>query len=289
LSTQTSPRKKVTTLTFRKKKERGEPITMLTAYDYPVAVALEQAGIDSILVGDSLGMVVLGYESTIPVTLDDCLHHCKAVVRGARTPLIIGDLPFMSYQVSVEQAITNAGRLLQEGGVDAVKLEGGRARLEAVRGIVAAGIPVAGHLGLTPQSVNTLGGYRVQGRTAEAAKRLLEDAELLEEAGVFCVILESIPDQLAGLISQRLSIPTIGIGAGANCDGQVLVSYDMLGMFDRFRPSFVKQYADFNAEMRDAFGQYMADVQARQFPASEHTIQMSDEEWQKLTDEFEAT
>jgi 3-methyl-2-oxobutanoate hydroxymethyltransferase len=199
-----SQRKKVTTRTFALKKQDGEIITMLTAYDYPTALAVDQAGIDAILVGDSLGMVVLGYENTLPVTMDDMLHHCRAVARGARYALLIGDLPFMSYQVSVEQAVRNAGRFLQQAGMDAVKLEGGRERLDAIRAIVGAGIPVMGHLGLTPQSVHQLGGFRAQGRTAEAARRMLEDALLLQEAGCFSLVLESVPTRLATLISQRL-------------------------------------------------------------------------------------
>jgi len=281
-----SQRKKVTTLTFRQKKERGEPITMLTAYDYPTALAEDQAGIDSILVGDSLGMVVLGYQNTLPVTMEDMIHHCKAVARGAKYALLIGDMPFMSYQASTAEAVRNAGRFLQEAGMDAVKLEGGRERLEAIRTIVAAGIPVMGHLGLTPQSVNQLGGFRPQGKTAHAAKRLIEDALLLEEAGCFSVVLESVPAKLAELISNKLSIPTIGIGAGVGCDGQVLVAHDILGLFDRFTPKFVKKYADFHGAMQRAFSEYMADVQSRSFPATEHSVEMDDKEWQTLQKEI---
>ncbi|MEW6240459.1 MAG: 3-methyl-2-oxobutanoate hydroxymethyltransferase [Chloroflexota bacterium] len=275
-------RKKATTLTLRQKKERGQPITMLTAYDYPTALAMDQAGVDAILVGDSLGMVVLGYENTLPVTMEEMLHHSRAVSRGAKFALLIGDMPFMSYQVSVEEAVRNAGRFLQQAGMDAVKLEGGRERADAVRAIVGAGIPVMGHLGLTPQSVHQLGGFRPQGKTASAAKRLLEDALLLEEAGCFSLVLESVPARLAELVSQRLSIPTIGIGAGAGCDGQVLVTHDLLGLSDRFTPKFVKKYADLHGEMQRAFGEYIAEVQARQFPAVEHTVEMADEEWVAL-------
>jgi 3-methyl-2-oxobutanoate hydroxymethyltransferase len=275
----TSERKKVTTLALRQKKERGEMISMLTAYDYPTALALDQAGLDAILVGDSLGMVVLGYPNTLPVTMDEMLHHCRAVARAAKSALLIGDMPFMSYQVSVEEALRNAGRFLQEGGMDAVKLEGGRERVEAVRAIVGAGIPVMGHLGLTPQSVNQLGGFRPQGRTAAAAKRLLEDARLLEEAGAFSLVLESVPARLAELVSRRLHIPTIGIGAGPGCDGQVLVTHDLLGLFDRFTPRFVKKYADFHAGMKRAFGEFLADIEAKSFPAAEHSVEMPDEEW----------
>ena len=282
-----SQRKKITTATFRQRKERGEPITMLTAYDYPTALAEDQAGIDSILVGDSLGMVVLGYANTLPVTMEDMLHHCKAVARGVKFALLIGDMPFMSYQTSTEEAVRNAGRFLQEGGMDAVKLEGGRERLEAIRAIVAAGIPVMGHLGLTPQSVNQLGGFKPQGKTASAAKRLIEDALLLEEAGCFSIVLESVPAKLAELISQKISIPTIGIGAGVGCDGQVLVTHDLLGLFDRFTPKFVKKYADFQGEMQRAFSEYIVDVQSRSFPADEHSVMMDDKEWQALQKELD--
>ena len=280
-------RKKVTTSFFRQKKERGEPISMLTAYDYPTALAEDQAGIDAILVGDSLGMVVLGYQNTLPVTMEDMLHHSRAVARGAKYALLIGDLPFMSYQVSAEEAVRNAGRFLQEGGMEAVKLEGGRERLEVVRAIVSAGIPVMGHLGLTPQSVNQLGGFRPQGKTASAAQRLLEDALLLEEAGCFSLVLESVPARLAELISKKLSIPTIGIGAGFGCDGQVLVSHDMLGLFERFTPKFVKKYADLHADMQRAFTEYISDVQSRSFPTAENSLEMDDSEWQAFQKEIE--
>ncbi len=276
-------RRKVTTLTFAEKKERGEPLTMLTAYDYPTALALDQAGVDAILVGDSLAMVVLGYETTLPVTMDEMLHHARAVARGARQALLIGDLPFLSYQVSVEEAVRNAGRFLQQGGMDAVKLEGGRERVETIRAIVGAGIPVMGHLGLTPQSVHQLGGFRAQGKTAQAAQRLLEDALRLEAAGCFSLVLESIPARLAEVISRRLTIPTIGIGAGAGTDGQVLVTHDLLGLFDRFTPKFVKKYANLHDEMQRAFGMYLAEVQSRQFPAPAHTVEMTDEAWEAFS------
>lgn len=279
-------RKKVTTRAFRQKKARGEPISMLTAYDYTTAHAVDQAGIDSILVGDSLGMVVLGYENTLPVTMDDMIHHCKAVARGARYALLVGDMPFLSYQVSVEEAVRNAGRFLQEGGMDAVKLEGGRERVAAVQAIVGVGIPVMGHLGLTPQSVHQLGGFRAQGKTTAAARRLLEDAEALQEAGCFSMVLESIPARLGRLVSERLDIPTIGIGAGAGCDGQVLVTHDMLGLFDRFTPRFVRKYADLHGEMARAFAAYKADVEAGEFPAEEHTVEMADEAWEALVEEL---
>ncbi|MGH9786414.1 MAG: 3-methyl-2-oxobutanoate hydroxymethyltransferase [Terriglobia bacterium] len=263
-------------------------MTMLTAYDYPTALAMDKAGIDSILVGDSLGMVVLGYENTLPVTMEEMLHHARAVARGAKTALVIGDMPFMSYQVSVEEAVRNAGRFVQQAGMDAVKLEGGRERAEAVRAITGAGIPVMGHLGLTPQSVHQLGGFRAQGKTALAAKRLVEDAAILEQAGCFSLVLEAVPGRLAEMISQRLSIPTLGIGAGPGCDGQVLVTHDLLGLFDRFTPKFVKKYAELHNEMQRAFAEYIEDVETKRFPAQEHTIEMADEEWeefQKLVDQ----
>jgi len=278
--------KKKTIQTFRQKKERNEPIAILTGYDYPTALALDRAGIDAILVGDSLGMVVLGYENTVPITMEEMLHHCRAVARGARSALLIGDMPFMSYQVSVEQAVSNAGRFLQEGGMHVVKLEGGRERLDTIRAIINAGIPVMGHLGLTPQSINALGGFHPQGRTTIAARRIFEDALLLEEAGCFSLVLESIPARLAEFISKRISIPTIGIGAGAGCDGQVLVVHDMLGLFDRFIPKFVKKYADLHGEMQRAFGEYIDDVLARRYPAQEHTVEMPEKEWQSLLGEI---
>ena len=238
-----SSRKKVTTKTFRIKKNKGEIITMLTAYDYPTAKIVDAAGIDAILVGDSVGMVVLGYDTTLSVTMEDMLHHCKAVARGNKTALLIGDMPFMCYQISVEDAVRNAGRFLQEAGMDAIKLEGGRERRAAIEAIISAGIPVQGHLGLTPQSVHQFGGFYAQGKSAQAAERLLEDAFILQEAGCFSIVLEAIPAQLAKLVSEKLEIPTIGIGAGADCDGQVLVTHDLLGLCDRFAPKFVKNFA----------------------------------------------
>jgi 3-methyl-2-oxobutanoate hydroxymethyltransferase len=284
LSTTSSPpeRKKITTLMLREKTAKHQPITMLTAYDYPTALAIDNAGLDVILVGDSLGMVVLGYENTLPVTMDEMIHHCRAVARGARFALLVGDMPFLSYQISAEEALRNAGRFLQEGRMDAVKLEGGRERLAAVEAIVGAGIPVMGHLGLTPQSIHQLGGFRAQGKTASAAQRLVEDALALEAAGCFSLVLESIPARLGQLVSERLTIPTIGIGAGPHCDGQVLVTHDLLGLFDRFTPRFVKKYADVHGEMARAFAAYKKDVEASVFPAPEHSVDMPDEEWQDL-------
>ncbi|MBN2549218.1 MAG: 3-methyl-2-oxobutanoate hydroxymethyltransferase [Anaerolineales bacterium] len=293
MSTQTlqlSPpteRKKVTLPYLRTKKQRGEPISMLTAYDYPTALLIDQSGIDLILVGDSLGMVVLGYPNTLSVTMEDMLHHCRAVARGAQGALLVGDMPFMSYQVSTAEAIRNAGRFLQEAGMDAVKLEGGRERLEAIRAIVTAGIPVMGHLGLTPQSVHQLGSFRPQARQAAAALRLLQDALLLQEAGCFSLVLESIPARVAESVSSRLEIPTIGIGAGAGCDGQVLVTHDLLGLFERFTPRFVRQYAQLGEAMRQAFEAYKAEVERRDFPAQEHCVEMPDEEWESYLEQLQ--
>jgi 3-methyl-2-oxobutanoate hydroxymethyltransferase len=271
---------------FQRKKARGDPISVLTAYDYPTALIMDRVGIDSILVGDSLGMVVLGYENTLRVTMEEMLHHSRAVARGAKYALLIGDMPFMSYQVSVEEAVRNAGRFLQEGGMDAVKLEGGRERADSIRSIISAGIPVVGHIGLTPQSVNLFGGFRAQGKTAAAAKRLYEDALLLQDAGCFSLVLESVPGRLAELISEKLDIPTIGIGAGSGCDGQVLVTHDLLGLFDRFTPKFVRKYADFFNEMELAFNEFISDIDAGSFPAAEHTMDMPDEEWMILIAEI---
>ena len=282
VSTPSEERKKVTVHLIQAMKTRHEVISMLTAYDYPTALLMDQAGLEIILVGDSLGMVVLGYDSTLPVTMDEMIHHCKAVARGAKYALLVGDMPFLSYQISLTEAVRNAGRFLQEGGMNAVKLEGGRERVDTIQAIVNAGIPVMGHLGLTPQSVHKLGGYRPQGRDVEAAYRLVEDAQILQEAGCFSLVLESIPGRLAKLVSQRLDIPTLGIGAGAGCDGQVLVTHDLLGIFERFTPKFVKRYANMAEEMRKAFSGFKADVKENKFPGVEHTIEMNDDEWQKL-------
>jgi 3-methyl-2-oxobutanoate hydroxymethyltransferase len=281
-------RKKITLPYFQAKKRSDEAISMVTAYDYPTALAAEEAGIDSILVGDSLGMVVLGYPNTLSVTMDDMIHHCKAVARGAKTAFLIGDMPFMSYQVSAQEAVRNAGRFLQEAGMDAVKLEGGRERADAVRAIVETGIPVMCHLGLTPQSIHQMGGFRPQGKSREAAQRLLEDAQILQDAGCFALVLESIPARLAGLVTKRLGIVTIGIGAGVGCDGQVLVSHDLLGLFERFTPRFVKKYAGLFGDMRQAFADYRQDVESRSFPAAEHTVEMPDEDWERLLEGLES-
>jgi 3-methyl-2-oxobutanoate hydroxymethyltransferase len=279
--------RKVTVPALRLKKERGEPITMLTAYDFPTARAIDRAGVDAILVGDSLGMVVLGYDTTLPVTMEDMLHHCRAVARGVQVAHLVGDMPFMSYQASVADAVRNAGRFLKEGGMNAVKLEGGYEVVPAIAAITAAGIPVVGHIGLTPQKVNQLGGFRTQGKSPEAARRLIEDARALEEAGCHALVLEAIPDRLAGLITRRVAIPTIGIGAGAACDGQVLVTHDMLGFSNGFAPKFVKRYANLHEEMARAFAAYVADVTARRFPDEAHAHSMDEDAFRTLASELE--
>ena len=270
---------KVTTAIFRQKHERREPITMITAYDFPAARIADEAGLDAILVGDSLAMVVLGHPDTLSVTMDEMLHHARAVRRGASRALLIGDMPFMSYQADEAEALRNAGRFLKEAGMEAVKLEGGRAAAAAVRKIVRAGIPVQGHVGLTPQSVNALGGWKVQGRTATAARALLEDALALEDAGCFSLVLESVPDRVAALITDRLRVPTIGIGAGPGTSGQVLVLHDMLGLFDRFTPRFVKRYAELGQAARAALEAFRADVESGAFPTAGHSYTIDDEEW----------
>jgi 3-methyl-2-oxobutanoate hydroxymethyltransferase len=271
--------KKTTILTIQEKKGRGEPITMITAYDYPSAQAADRAGIDSILVGDSLGMVVLGYESTVPVTMDEMLHHCRAVRRGTSLAYLIGDMPFMSYQADRAEAVRNAGRFLKDAGMDAVKLEGGVEVADTVAAITAAGIPVVGHIGFTPQSVGKLGGYRVQGRSAAGARRLLLDAAALEQAGAVMLVIEMVPDRLATEVSRRLQIPAIGIGAGVGCDGQVLVLHDLLGMFDRFTPRFAKRYANLFEEMGRALSEYRDDVAARRFPSAEQAFGLDEATW----------
>jgi 3-methyl-2-oxobutanoate hydroxymethyltransferase len=275
-----TPPPKVTVPSLLEMRRRGEPITILTAYDYPTARALDAAGIDAILVGDSLAMVVLGHPDTLRVTMEEMLHHARAVSRGATRALLIGDMPFMSYQAEVGEAVRNAGRFLQEAGMNAVKLEGGRAFAPAIKAIVQAGIPVQGHIGLTPQSLNQLGGWRVQGRTAGAARALLEVALSLEEAGCFSIVLESVPARLAAYITERLEVPTIGIGAGGGTSGQVLVSHDVLGLFDRFRPRFAKRYADLGLATAAAFAAFRAEVTARVFPAAEHAYALPEDEWE---------
>lgn len=271
-----------TLMDFRRQKEKSEKIVMMTAYDFPGARLCEEAGVDVILVGDSLGMVVLGYDCTVPVTLADMIHHTKAVRRGARDTFVITDMPFLTYQISPAQALENAGRLVQEGGCEAVKLEGGAEIVPQVRALVTAGIPVCGHVGLTPQSATALGGYKVQGRTAEAARRLLDDALALEEAGAFMVVLECVPAQVGQLIANRVNVPVIGIGAGAGCDGQVLVFHDALGLFDRFTPKFVQRFAEVGTAAREGLKEYAAQVRDGRFPGPEHTFGIQDEELRKL-------
>lgn len=271
-------RKKTTILDIQKRKEEKTPITMVTAYDYSSGLLVDQAEIDIILVGDSLGMVMLGLEGTTAVTMDQMLHHCRATARGATYAFLVGDMPFMSYQISPSDAIRNAGRFLKEANMDAVKLEGGQEMAPTVRAIVNAGVPVMGHLGLTPQTVSQLGGFRVQGKTAVTAQRLLDDAYALQDAGCFAIVLEAVPAPVAAAISQRLHIPTIGIGAGAGCDGQVLVYHDLLGLFDRFTPKFVKQYANLNQTIQEALSAYRDDVHHGRFPAEEHTYSISQDE-----------
>ena len=268
--------KRVTVTNIQEMKRNGERIPMITAYDYPTARLVDEAGVPMILVGDSLGMAVLGYDSTLPVTMEDMLHHIKAVVRGAQRALIVGDMPFMSYQSDVSTAIRNAGRLLQEGGAQTVKLEGGEAVAETVQHIVECGIPVMGHIGLTPQSVNQLGGYKVQGKTPKAAAKLLRDAQALEEAGAFAVVLETVPARLGRLISQRLSIPTIGIGAGVDCDGQVQVVHDMLGLFTDFLPKHAKRYALLAEATKEAVGRYAEEVREGTFPTEKESFSMDE-------------
>lgn len=274
--------KKVTIPDLLKMKREGRKITMVTAYDYPSALLVDQAGIDIILVGDSVGMVVLGYESTIPVTVDEIIHHTKAVVRGARRPLIVGDMPFMSYHASIEDAIRNAGRIVKEGGADAVKLEGGKEVAKKVQAIVEVGIPVMAHIGLTPQRVSMIGGYKVQGKDAETAKKIIEDAITLEEAGAFAIVYEFVTAETAKIITEKLTIPTIGIGSGPYCDGQVLVLHDILGMFKGGVPPFAKQYAQLSETILRALETYRDEVSKRMFPAKEHTFYMGAKEYKKL-------
>ena len=266
-------RKKVTVPRVVAKKAAGEKITMVTAYDYPAARLVDRAGVDIILVGDSLGMVVLGYEDTTKVTMDEMLHHSRAVARARPRALVVGDMPFGTFQASADDAVRNAVRFVQEGGAEAVKLEGGQAVASAAASIVAAGIPVMGHIGLTPQSIHALGGYRVQGRTSEGESRLLRDAASLEAAGVFAVVLEGMPLKLGRRITEALRVPTIGIGAGPHCDGQVLVLHDLLGFFDGFAPKFAKAYADLNTVIVEAVERFRADVEAGTFPDREHSYE----------------
>lgn len=273
---------KNTVLTFAKAKQEKSKISMLTAYDYSTAKLMNDAGINSILVGDSLGNVVLGYEDTISVTMEDMIHHTAAVARGAKDALVIADMPFMSYQASVYDAVVNAGRLMKEGRANAVKLEGGREVCPEIKAIVDAGIPVCAHIGLTPQSVNAFGGHRVQGKTEGAAKKLIDDALAVQQAGAFAVVIEAVPEKLASLVTEKLDIVTIGIGAGNGCDGQVLVYQDMLGMFSDFTPKFVKRYASVGEIMTQAFKKYDEEVKSAVFPAEENTYKIDDSVIEKL-------
>jgi 3-methyl-2-oxobutanoate hydroxymethyltransferase len=275
-------RKKVTIQDLQAKKETGEHFTMVTAYDYPTGVIVDKAGIDVILVGDSLAMVVLGLPNTVSVTMDEMLHHCRAVARGAHYPLLVGDMPFMSYQADITEAVRNAGRFLKEANMDVVKLEGGAKMAPVAQAIVDAGIPVMGHIGLTPQTVSKLGGFKVQGKDSAAAQQIVDDAVALEKAGCFSIVLEAIPDRLAKLITEKLTIPTIGIGAGPHCDGQVLVTHDMVGLFDRFTPKFVKQYVNIHTQMVEALQQYKSEVESGVFPGPEHSFTIKDEILERL-------
>ncbi|KGO13927.1 3-methyl-2-oxobutanoate hydroxymethyltransferase [Clostridium botulinum] len=271
-----------TVSTFQELKNKGEKITMLTAYDYSMAKIIDSSGINGILVGDSLGMVCLGYENTLSVTMEDMLHHTKAVVRGASNALVVGDMPFMSYQTSIYDAVYNAGRFIKEAGAHAVKLEGGATVAEEVKAIVKAQIPVMGHIGLTPQSVNMFGGFKVQGKNEKVAKKLIEDAKILEEAGAFSIVLECIPEKLSKIISESISIPTIGIGAGKYCDGQILVYQDMLCMFSDFKPKFVKSFGNIGESIKDGVSQYIKEVKEAKFPEEKHAFKIDDDVINKL-------
>jgi 3-methyl-2-oxobutanoate hydroxymethyltransferase len=273
---------RVTTATLKEKKAKQEKISMLTSYDYAMAGLVDQAGLDMILVGDSLGMVVLGYENTLSVTMDDMIHHTRTVVRGTKNTMVVGDMPFMSYHVSVKESVRNAGRFIQEGGAQAVKLEGGVERVDVVKAILDAQIPVMGHIGLTPQSVNQFGGFKVQGKDLDTARKLIEDAKALDKAGVFSIVLECVPAALAKKVTEEVSVPTIGIGAGPHCDGQVLVVNDMLGMYSGHIPKFVKKYADLQPVIIDALKAYKKEVEDGSFPGPEHCFTISDEVMDKL-------
>lgn len=277
---------KNTVSTLKNQKEQGDRITMLTCYDYTTACLMDEAGINTLLVGDSLGMTVLGYEDTLSVTMEDMIHHSAAVARGAKNAMVICDMPFMSYQVSVEDAVRNAGRLIKEGRASMVKLEGGADVCPQIEAIVKASIPVCAHLGLTPQSINAFGGFKVQGKTEAAARQIIEDAKRIEQAGASLVVLEGIPARLAEIITKALTIPTIGIGAGACCDGQVLVYQDMLGMFPNLKPKFVKVFAQAGALMKDAFNEYIKEVKGGSFPSDEHTYTIDESVIKRLENEY---
>lgn len=273
---------KVTVLDVQQAKKEGRKLVMCTAYDYPFGLMADEAGMDMVLVGDSLGMVVMGLDGTVEVTMEHMIHHIKAVVRGCKGPLIVGDMPFMSYNTSVREAIQNAGRLMKEGGCEAIKLEGGVDFALTIQAIVKAGIPVQGHIGLTPQTASALGGFKMQGRDALAAKRIIEDAKALEDAGVFSMILEAVPAPLGQLVAEAVKVPVIGIGAGPNVDGQVLVTHDMIGLFDKFVPKFVKQYTQIRKTILEALKEYKEDVLAVTFPGPEHSFKMPDEALEQL-------
>ncbi|MFZ0448710.1 MAG: 3-methyl-2-oxobutanoate hydroxymethyltransferase [Desulfatiglandaceae bacterium] len=274
--------KKVTIMDVRKAKKEGRKLVMCTAYDYPFGLLADEAGVDIVLVGDSLGMVVMGLDGTVEVTMEHMIHHIKAVMRGCKGALVVGDMPFMSYNTSIREAITNAGRLLKEGGCDVVKLEGGVDFAPTVEAIVKAGIPVQGHIGLTPQTASALGGFKMQGRDASAAKKIFDDARALEQAGVFSIILEAVPAPLGKLLSESVSVPVIGIGAGPHVDGQVLVTHDMIGLFDKFVPKFVKQYTKIRETILEAMNAYKQDVQEGAFPGPEHSFKMPEEALEEL-------
>ena len=274
--------KKVTVLDVKQAKEEGRKLVMITAYDYPLGLLADEAGMDIVLVGDSLGMVVLGMEGTVAVTMEHMIHHIQAVVRGCKGPLIVGDMPFMSYNISVEEAVYNAGRLVKEGGCEVVKLEGGVDFAPTISAIVKAGIPVMGHIGLTPQTASALGGFKIQGKDATAAKQIIDDAKAIEDAGVFSIILEAVPAPLGKLISETVKVPVIGIGAGPDVDGQVLVIHDVVGLYDRFVPKFVKQYANVKKGMLDALIDYKQEVAEVKFPGPEHSFKMPDDALEQL-------
>jgi 3-methyl-2-oxobutanoate hydroxymethyltransferase len=274
--------KNVTIPDIQQAKVEGRKLVMLTAYDYPFGLLADQAEIDMVLVGDSLGMVVMGLDGTVEVTMEDMIHHIKAVVRGCKGPLVIGDMPFMSYNTSIREAIHNAGRLMKEGGCDAIKLEGGLNFVPTVAAIVKAGIPVQGHIGLTPQTASALGGFKMQGKDAAAAKQIIDDARGLEDAGVYSIVLEAVPAPLGKLVSEAVTVPIIGIGAGPDVDGQVLVTHDMVGLFDKFIPKFVKQYTQIRTNILDAMQAYKKDVQAAAFPGPEHSFKMPAETLDQL-------
>ena len=281
--TGTNPeRRKITLFDLQAMKQQGRKITMLSIPDYPMALLADRAGLDTILVGDSLAMTVLGYDTTVPVTMEEMLHHTKAVTRATKYAFVVGDMPFMSNNTSERDAIINAGRFMQEGGTDSVKVEGGANAAHIVTAIVKAGIPVMGHIGLTPQHISLLGGYRVQGRDVQTARRLIDDALAIEEAGAFAIILECVPNQISKIVTERLRIPTISYGAGESCDGQGLVAHDILGMFDKFTPKFVKKYAELGEQIQEAFEAYVSDVVSGQFPTDGHSFHIKKEDLEKV-------